>query len=53
MNIYKTCKTMIVKGYYYDKNDYQKRLDIFLAIQGLTLVEYTELTEMLNKANKE
>lgn len=47
MDIYGVCKTMIVKKYYDDKDDYQKRLDIFLAIQGLTLEEYTELTKLL------
>lgn len=47
MDIYGVCKTMIVKNYYDDKVDYQKRLDIFLAIKGLTIEEYTELTELL------
>lgn len=47
MNIYEICKMMIQLETYDDKNDYQKRLDIFLAIQGLTLEEYTELTELL------
>lgn len=44
---------MIQLKAYDDKVDYQKRLDIFLAIQGLTLEKHTELTEMLNKANRE
>ena len=47
MDIYGVCKIMIVKKYYDDKDDYQKRLDIFLAIQGLTLEEYTELSKLL------
>lgn len=47
MDIYGVCKIMIVKKYYDDKDNYQKRLDVFLAIQGLTLEEYTELTKLL------
>lgn len=47
MNIYEICKMMIQLKVYDDKDDYQKRLDIFLAIKGLTIEEYTELTELL------
>ena len=47
MNIYEICKMMIQLEAYDDKNYYQKRLDIFLAIKGLTIEEYTELTELL------
>ena len=47
MNIYEICEMVIKLEAYNSKDDYQKRLDIFLAIQGLTLEEYTELTELL------
>ena len=47
MNIYEICKMIIQVNAYDDKDDYQKRLDIFLAIKGLTIEEYTELTELL------
>ena len=51
MTIYETCKIVIRLKSYSDKEDYQKRLNILMAVNALTLEEYTELTELLD--NKE
>ena len=45
--IYKLMKKMIVNHNYYDKEEVQRKLDVFYASNRITEEQYTELTELL------
>ncbi len=44
---YRTCKICIQKKFYKSKEEMQEKLDVFLAVNRLTIDEYQELTELL------
>ena len=44
---YKTCKLVIEKGLYKNKEDMQTKLDVFLIGNRINQSEYEELTAML------
>lgn len=46
--IYKVIKRIIESGTY-DKDDIQKKLDIYLAYNRITQEQYEELVAMMNK----
>lgn len=45
--IYKLCKKVIVSGNY-DKEDMQKKLDVYLLCNRITQEQYEELVAMMN-----
>ena len=48
MNIYENTKILIESGNY-EKEDILKKLDIYLLLNRITIEQYQELVEMMNK----
>ena len=48
MNTYESTK-IVIQSKSYDKENILKRLDIFLNFNRITIEQYTELLELLNK----
>ena len=48
MNIYENTKILIESGNY-EKEDILKKLDIYLLLNRITIEQYQELVELMNK----